>query len=735
MHVRKKYQKFSLVQLHKELIELKTLSSYATSLSCYIYLNITGMSKIMKKFDKKFRRYNLHFTKNFVIEKYQKKNSDLLYIHQYKILDEVGACVEQLKNELKERYYYLIRNKLDSQSEEENKSVKIDDDANIEEGLLENQNKDESEGSIEKIKSDFIELNNSIGNMEAFYHNISLVFDVWMRYIKNNEYKSHIYSVKGNSLMEEENLIENEEEGIMVKPKHFLSNESYRNIRIILIQAFIMTLCSTYIYPTILYFLTANDEVHKDYQKLKKGLLCGLVIAMIPLGALISMTYVHFLVKKSYKILIILSSVLSTLGNSLFLLGIHDINVGFLCFGALIVGLSLNTVVHRKYLLYFIPKRKLNKYLLYFKLTSLTGNSFGPLLSYFCLLFFGNHYKENKTFNEYSLPAWLTFFVSLILLVIIIIFFSEPLKQGFEIYAQGQSPTDTINRVDSFALDENLTNYESEKLNEINQRVSNFNDENQFNDTNLVAKAINSLCDEQFEKGGTIRTAFWIILFYQFILNFTNMIYINVSPAYLFLNFDDEKIHIFDEQSLFRLKTICFLFFVSFILFIPSFCGNFFYISMRINKILYIKILALILFVSESFTIFFVVQNYPLLFYLSFLLTILFAYIMQDQLNYFYITIIPSDFKMMGIKGVSCLYSIRYIGSIFGSLSTVFGLSVNYEKKNHLGIFFVILNSFAILVQIIILIFFFKNSNNFADRPIRRIIYSKNVREIRRTEL
>jgi hypothetical protein len=320
-------------------------------------------------------------------------------------------------------------------------------------------------------------------------------------------------------------------------------------------------------------------------------------------------------------------------------------------------------------------------------------------------------------------------------LVIIIIFFSEPLKQGFEIYAQGQSPTDTINRVDSFALDENLTNYESEKLNEINQRVSNFNDENQFNDTNLVAKAINSLCDEQFEKGGTIRTAFWIILFYQFILNFTNMIYINVSPAYLFLNFDDEKIHIFDEQSLFRLKTICFLFFVSFILFIPSFCGNFFYISMRINKILYIKILALILFVSESFTIFFVVQNYPLLFYLSFLLTILFAYIMQDQLNYFYITIIPSDFKMMGIKGVSCLYSIRYIGSIFGSLSTVFGLSVNYEKKNHLGIFFVILNSFAILVQIIILIFFFKNSNNFADRPIRRIIYSKNVREIRRTEL
>ena len=110
LHVRNKYESFSMIQVEKELDELQALSSYATSLSCYIYLNITGMSKILKKFDKKFKRYNLNFTKNFVVEKYQKKNSDLLYIYQYKILDEVGACVEQLKNELEEQYNYLIKN-------------------------------------------------------------------------------------------------------------------------------------------------------------------------------------------------------------------------------------------------------------------------------------------------------------------------------------------------------------------------------------------------------------------------------------------------------------------------------------------------------------------------------------------------------------------------------------------------------------------------------------------------
>ena len=157
----------------------------------------------MKKFDKKFKRYNFNFTKNFVIEKYQKKNSDLLYIHQYKILDEVGACVEQLKNELYRQYENLSKKKNTSVGSF-TKETKSEEIINVEEGLLD-PNKDEEEDitskeSLGKIKNDFDDLNTSIGNMEAFYHSISLIFEVWMRYIKNNEYKSHIYSVKGNTI-------------------------------------------------------------------------------------------------------------------------------------------------------------------------------------------------------------------------------------------------------------------------------------------------------------------------------------------------------------------------------------------------------------------------------------------------------------------------------------------------------------------------------------------------------
>ena len=98
-----------MIQIDKELDELQTLSNFATYLSSYVCINIIGMNKILKKFDKKFKRYNLNFKKNFIIEKYNKKNSDLLYINQYKILDEVGACIEQLYFELKDQYDYLIK--------------------------------------------------------------------------------------------------------------------------------------------------------------------------------------------------------------------------------------------------------------------------------------------------------------------------------------------------------------------------------------------------------------------------------------------------------------------------------------------------------------------------------------------------------------------------------------------------------------------------------------------------
>ena len=765
LHARKKYEFYSMIELDKELDQLQDLSDFATSLSSYIYINITGMSKILKKFDKKFKRYNLNFTNNFIFEKYQKKNSDLLYIHQYKILDEVGACVEQLNFELEDQYYFLIKNPIkeenNARTSELYEKIKNEININSDQTLFKNDNKEEmlinnkednkndnkedniinllSSDENGKIKNKLNMLKESINTMEAFYHITSQIFKTWNRYLKKNDYKSHIYSVKSAGEILEDSDIntssDEENNEIIKKKQHYLSSESYWNIRIILTQALIMSICSTYILPTIYCLLKHHFKDKIIYTNEKESYLCGLVIAMSPIGGLISIGFSNCIIKKSYKIPMILSSLLSIIGNVLFALGIYYELIALICVGRLITGFSLNTPVHRNYLIYFVPKRRMSKYLLYFKLIVLLGNSLGPLLSFICIISVTEkfHEDDNLLLAHHNLPAWICCFASIILLIIIIFFFSEPLSSKFIIYGKGQAPTDVMKRGGSFSIDNNLTIYEAEKLNEINQKVSTFNDENQFNDTNLVSATINELIDIEMEAYGTVRKAFWTILFYVFILSYTKYCYITMAPAYLYVNIyksDGENLH---QKE----KIICCLYFASLFLIIPTFCLNFFYFSMRINQIIYIKIASLIFLILEILTTTSVVPNnfFNDEYFYIFLLTILLAYIVEDQLIYFYTHIIPTNFKLGKIEGLTVLHIIKYLGYILGSASNLFEFFVKIKnEEENVEIFMIIENCVAMFIQLILLIIFFIYSNKFSDRPIRRILFNKNKREIKITE-
>jgi hypothetical protein len=344
--------------------------------------------------------------------------------------------------------------------------------------------------------------------------------------------------------------------------------------------------------PTIFYILTSN-KFHTGKTKgdnLKRGFFCGLVISMSPLGGLISMGFTYCIIKKSYKWCMILSSILSLIGNSIFILGIKESSLILICVGRLITGFSLNTPVHRQYLLYFIPKRRMSKYLLYFKLYVLLGNSLGPLMSFLCLFIRGSQ-EIHEFFNPFSLPGWICLIASFILLIFVVFGFSEPLDPKFRIYSKGQNPIEAMKMEDSFALNDNLTIFECDKLNEINKKISNFNDENQFNDTNLVSTTIKELIEIEIEPYGTVRKAFWIITFYIFITNFIINCYITMCPFFLYVN-----IYKLSDKN--GSKMISILYSLGILSIMGAFFLNFFYISKRLDKILYIKIIALTVFLS-----------------------------------------------------------------------------------------------------------------------------------------
>ena len=754
LHMRRYYENFALYQVFQELNDLQSLCDYTTTISSYVNLNIQIIYRILSKFDKKYKKYKINFTKEYILECFERKNSDLLYIYAYKILDEVGALLEQLVYELQIQYEILLENpNIQLNNENLNKLKENENKDRNSESLLEKGNlliENNSENSlsfsnnnsftikkltdeeISDMKNKFKDLNKSIYNMEAFYQSTSSIFQKWMIYVKENEFKSHTYSVKTLTESNEKNKNSTKE-----KHPHLMSNESYWNIRLTLLQSFIMAINNSYIFPII------NIDVIKD------NYLIGAVISMTFLGILISSIIFGKVIHKTYKIPMILSCIFSLMGNASFLFGNLCYQTFLFFIGRFLVGFGMNTIVHRKYLLYFIPKRKITKYLILFKAMVLTGNCLGPLLLSILSFLIKNDNKNNynndngekkedcniNILDPISLSTIICGGCNFLMLLLIIILYSEPISPKFVVYAKGLAPTDTASRADSFAIDNTLTNYESEKLDEINKKVRTFNDENQFDDTNLVTYTIGELIDQENEPKGNIRRAFWFIMIFIFILNFSIMSYLFLNPYY----FCDIWI------SEIKQYIISFSYFIIFLIIIPAYFINYFYISEKFEKTFYIGILWLIQIILQIICTVFIIksndESSTIFYYISFSLTIVITYILIDQFIYFYTQIIPSDFKILKLSGFKVLHYMENLGNIGGCLVSLLAkvfISANYlndeDTSNQLNKFMMIVNIVIISIQLISMMLFMLNRKRFRDRPIRRLIYSKNVRKLKRIE-
>ena len=128
-------------------------------------------------------------------------------------------------------------------------------------------------------------------------------------------------------------------------------------------------------------------------------------------------------------------------------------------------------------------------------------------------------------------------------------------------------------------------------------------------------------------------------------------------------------------------------------------------------------------------------------YYISFSLTIVITYILIDQFIYFYTQIIPFDFRLLGLMGYKSLYYVSYIGKIGGCLISLLAVTFENEKfdeegsgKSEQETFMILVNISAIVLQFILMLIFMCNKKRFKDRPIRRLIYNKNIRKLKRIE-
>ena len=693
LHYRSNYSLYNLEEIINEYNELLNIQNLCFNLSFYVNMNIKSIYKILKKFDHKLLSLKSDLSREYIIEQFGMKNSDLLYIFQFKMIDEVNVVIEDLKKELEHSYNLFIEGNYNLKNKKDTKDDSLINAKVIDDNTIKKYNFNEKKTNLQIL----------LDKTEIKYQDTLLQYRIWNRYFELYEYKQDSTII--NKTL---NLNKGTFHKIINKINIMMSESNERNILISLIQTCFMNICYSYIFPLM---LTLTSHIYTN----NKTNIYFLILGMTPFGGLLSMFFIKFLIYKTYKTPMLISSILAIIGNLLIIIFYN--NIFCLCLSRLIFGFSLNNSVNRKYLIEFIPKKKIQIYLIYFKILSILGLSFGFFLTFFCSLL-----TKNLKYC-FLIPTFILLFLSILIFIFIYFFYSEPVDKQFHVYAEGLDPTKAVSRGEIISIDEYLTNFESEKLDELNFKLSLFNDENNFNDTNLLSNTIEDIINKEIEKNSILFKGFLLILFYVFIVRYQIFSFISATPIFTNSVYNNNKLLVIRYTSL--------LFFLAYFFFIGIFVFNLFYVSVKIEKIKYILILSFILTISEIFIVF-LCEKYLFPFYAFFLIFIFnILFICEDEMFYFFAKTIPYKFECLNIKGITFIHIMVYLGEMFGCFFGLISFLISAKREKLMVQYNII---FVLLIICFLEYYFLKYSNDLKDKSIRRIIFKKNERKIQRME-
>ena len=104
LYIQTSYSTYSLLELSKEMKSLSLTVYLAKSLNAFINDIMTAIKKILKKFDKNFSHIYGFITPHLILQLLSKENSELDYILEFKIIDEISIIAESSAKELKKYF-------------------------------------------------------------------------------------------------------------------------------------------------------------------------------------------------------------------------------------------------------------------------------------------------------------------------------------------------------------------------------------------------------------------------------------------------------------------------------------------------------------------------------------------------------------------------------------------------------------------------------------------------------
>ena len=389
----------------KELIEIAYLTY---SFYLYIDLNVESVKQILEYFDSIFLKINdgISIKKLFYNKNILNKESDLKYILGFKIINECSILLEN--------YCFEIKNNF-----QKNKKIK------------------EQCKELQEVLSFIIE-KNTIRVDDNIY-------EVYQRTgIQNNilKKKENLNLDIQNSLLVERTQSDILEEEFEYDRQIKIKITKKNIINLILIYFHIFFYSFFGIIPYIVFFILCKKNYNDNENKKEKIKYyeIGIALSTTHLGSLLSKYIISSFEK--YKFPLIFFGICFSISFSLTLMSLvfvfedfrnDEIFVNeyilFFIFNVLsrfIFGLSGGRIIVRKYINLFLPESKIKCFSKLYMTLVYLGNVLGILFLFIINFLNVNILFFNLKLNIVSLPFIVGFFISLLYLIFIIIFFSEP---------------------------------------------------------------------------------------------------------------------------------------------------------------------------------------------------------------------------------------------------------------------------------------------------------------------
>ena len=308
LHNKHGYQNFLINQTLSELNLLEKLILEIIDLAEYLNVNLTAIRKIFKKFDKIFNLKNNPIALYYLRKKLSDSSSSLVYILQFKIIDESSALIEELVKNLEE--IYEVKKKKIVSNNNKREVLEL-----LEEPLLKEMNLAMISGNLDigeidkLLKQKFSKIkelnfkidysNNLFRNNSNFWRLNSLNEGFNMKNIE--EYKDAMIEY-----VQEENILDNLIPQVESKYRFKKEKINFNNIWLIMMHTFLFMMNCFIVQPT-----------NADYLKKLNfdPILSGLVLSMTPLASVISTLIFSKILFLGYKYSFLISLVCLIAGN------------------------------------------------------------------------------------------------------------------------------------------------------------------------------------------------------------------------------------------------------------------------------------------------------------------------------------------------------------------------------------------------------------------------------------